>query len=32
VTTKDATTAVAEELGEEQLGLFLYQMVLLRRF
>jgi pyruvate dehydrogenase E1 component alpha subunit len=32
VTTKDATTAVAEELGEEQLGLFLYQMMLMRRF
>lgn len=32
MTTKDATTAVAEELGEEQLGLFLYQMMLMRRF
>ncbi|MGH2609522.1 MAG: pyruvate dehydrogenase (acetyl-transferring) E1 component subunit alpha [Tepidiformaceae bacterium] len=31
MTTKDAT-AVADELGEEQLGLFLYQMMLMRRF
>jgi pyruvate dehydrogenase E1 component alpha subunit len=31
VTTKSATS-VADELGEEQLGLFLYRMMLMRRF
>lgn len=32
MTTKDATVTVADELGDERLGLFLYQMMLMRRF